>query len=48
MSVLDFAHVSASDLRQEGLGLIGLVLDGVKTAACYIDPEERKIGRAHV
>lgn len=41
MSVLDFAHVSASDLRQEGLGLIGLVLDGVKTAACYIDPEER-------
>lgn len=41
MSVLDFAHVSASDLRQDGLGLIGLVLDGVKTAACYIDPEER-------
>ena len=41
MSVLDFAHVSGSDLRQEGLGLIGLVLDGVKTAACYIDPEER-------
>lgn len=41
MSVLDFSHVTASDLRQDGLGLLGLVLDGVETAACYIDPEER-------
>jgi signal transduction histidine kinase len=40
MSVLDFAHVSASDLRQDGLGLVGLVLDAVRTAACYIDAEE--------
>jgi signal transduction histidine kinase len=41
MSILDLSHVSASDLRQEGLGLLGLALDGAGTAACFIDSEER-------
>ncbi|MBM3549262.1 MAG: hypothetical protein FJX54_20180 [Alphaproteobacteria bacterium] len=41
MSVLDLSHITASDLRQEGLGLLGLALDVARTAACYIDPEER-------
>ncbi|MBM3532867.1 MAG: hypothetical protein FJX60_07515 [Alphaproteobacteria bacterium] len=41
MSALDISHVSDSDLRQEGLGLLGLALDEVGVAACYIDAEER-------
>src|SRR5688572_2401943 len=41
MSTLDQAHIAASDLRQDGLGIMGLVLDSLSTAACFIDPEER-------
>ncbi len=41
MSAPDQLHAGGSDLRQEGGGLLGLVLDGLRTAACYIDPEER-------
>lgn len=41
MTGLDISQVSASDLRQEGLGLLGLALDLARTAACYIDAEER-------
>ena len=41
MSAPDQLHVGGSDLRQEGAGLLGLVLDGLRTAVCYIDPEER-------
>lgn len=40
MSMLDQAHVSASDLRQDGLGLAGVILDGLATAACFIDANE--------
>ena len=41
MSVLDQLQATASDLRQDGVGLLGRVLDGLRTAACFIDPEER-------
>jgi signal transduction histidine kinase len=41
MTRLDAAPVAASDLLQDGLGLLGRVLDGVATAACFIDAEER-------
>ena len=41
MKVADSTQIDAFDLREEGLGLLGRILDSVGTAACYIDPEER-------
>ncbi len=41
MSALGQLQVGGSDLRQDGVGLLGLVLDGLRTAVCYIDAEER-------
>jgi len=41
MPPLDTQTLATADLRQPGIGLLGIALDHVATAACYIDPQER-------
>jgi len=41
MFPLEANALPTADLRQPGIGLLGIALDHVATAACYIDPQER-------
>jgi len=41
MTKLDAKSLATADLGQPGIGLLGVALDHVATAACYIDPQER-------